>query len=561
MPPTTFADLGLRDELLTALTRLDHHEPTAIQREAIAPLIAGRDLLGQAATGTGKTAAFALPLLQAIGAERTAPEPFALVLVPTRELALQVASAAQRYGADLGTRVLAVFGGQPFGAQLKALRQGVDLVVATPGRARDHIERGTLTLNSLRAVVLDEADEMLDMGFQEDLDAILATAPADRQTALFSATMPPRIRQLAARHLSDPLTVRPHTDSPTAGETPQIRQIVHLVPRVHRTAALARVLAFEDPTAAIVFCRTRAEVDEVTASLGERGLSAEALHGGLAQEQRQRVIARLRTGATRLLIATDVAARGLDIDQLTHVINLDLPSAPEVYVHRIGRVGRAGRSGVAITLAQVHQQRTLKTIERLVGQPLTHSPIPSAVDLQARRAQRLNERVTAALAGGPVPAHRAAAAELLNGEHDPLEVAAALLAVAHGTLWPASDDDLRDIPNATPRRREPRQEREHSGPRNDPRPSRARRAPIGPTGRVFIGAGRSAGVRPQDLVGAITGESSLKGREIGAIQIHDRFALVEVPAPAVKEVVRALRGTTIKGRKAAIRPEDSTTRR
>jgi ATP-dependent RNA helicase DeaD len=559
---TPFADLGLCPELLQALVRLGYEEPTPVQREAIGPLLEGRDVLGQAETGTGKTAAFALPMLQSIGAARAEREPLGLVLVPTRELALQVAEAFERYGAELRTRVLAVYGGQPIVPQIKALQRGMDVVVATPGRARDHIARGSLTLDGLRVVVLDEADEMLDMGFAEDIEDILGHAPAGRQTVLFSATMPGRINHMARRHLNDHVLVRPAREATPAGEAPRVRQVAYIVARHHRATALARVLGMEDPAAAIVFCRTRAEVDDITEQLAARGHRAEALHGGLSQEQRSRVIERMRAGSLTLLVATDVAARGLDIEQLTHVINLDVPSSPEVYVHRTGRVGRAGRDGVAITLAHPREQRMIGAIERLVGRKIPVAPIPSTADLRARRAERLAQKVAETMETGGHAAMRALA-ERMSSEVDPLDLAAAALTLAQAATWPRAAEDEVEIPAVPePRHREPRPR----GPRpnerrSGPHAERPRRGPSGPTERVFIGAGRAAGVRPQDLVGAITGESSLSGREIGAIQIHDRFALVEVPAPAVNEVVRALRGTTIKGRKASVRPEDTSTRR
>ena len=337
-----FADLKLAPELCHALSGLGYEEPTPIQREAIPPLLERRDLVGQAATGTGKTAAFALPVLQRLLDAGERSEPLALVLVPTRELAMQVSEAMHRYGHDIGARVLPIYGGQPIGRQLRALDRGVDVVVATPGRALDHITRGTLKLGGLEIVVLDEADEMLDMGFAEDIESILGHTPEDRQTALFSATMPPRIGGLVRRYLRNPVRVElgRQASASDEGDGLLVRQTAYVVPRGHKPAALGRVLDLEAPTAAVVFCRTRDEVDRLTETLNGRGYRAEALHGGMDQQQRDRVMGRLRSGSLDLLVATDVAARGLDIDQLTHVVNYDVPSAPELYVHRIGRVGR-----------------------------------------------------------------------------------------------------------------------------------------------------------------------------------------------------------------------------
>ena len=335
-----FAELGLDHRLVAALQQLGYEEPTPIQRGAIGPLLAGRDLLGQAATGTGKTAAFALPILQRLPAGDRGRNPTALILVPTRELAMQVSQAVHTYGRGVEARVLPVYGGQPVWRQLKALARGVDVVVATPGRAVDHLARGTLHLDDLEVVVLDEADEMLDMGFAEDLDTILTATPTTRQTVLFSATLPPRIDQLARRYLDDPLRVTIGREQAGVRHSPQVRQSAYVVARAHKPAALGRILDVEAPDAAIVFCGTRTEVDELTEVMNGRGYRAEALHGGMDQEQRDRVMDRLRAGTADLLVATDVAARGLDIDHLSHVINYDVPAAPESYTHRIGRVGR-----------------------------------------------------------------------------------------------------------------------------------------------------------------------------------------------------------------------------
>ena len=342
-----FADLGLRTELLKALSGLGYEEPTPIQREAIPHLVAGKDLLGQAATGTGKTAAFALPILQLLDPNEDRPSPVALVLVPTRELAMQVSEAVYKYGHDLRARCVPIYGGQPIGRQIDALRRGCHVVVATPGRALDHIRKNTLELDGIAMVVLDEADEMLDMGFAEDLEAILEATPKERQTVLFSATMPPRIDAIARRHQRNPVRVTIERSTSQSGTSPLVKQTAYLIPRHHKAAALGRILDIEAPEAAIVFCRTRGEVDQLTETLNGRGYRAEALHGGMDQEQRDRVMGRVRAGTADLLIATDVAARGLDIDHLTHVVNYDVPSAPESYVHRIGRVGRAGRAACA----------------------------------------------------------------------------------------------------------------------------------------------------------------------------------------------------------------------
>ena len=541
---SSFSDLGLAPELRDALAGLGYEEPTPIQREAIPPLLAGRDLLGQAATGTGKTAAFALPALARLAGTARDGAPAALVLVPTRELAIQVSEAFHRYGRGIGARVLPIYGGQPIVRQLRSLERGVDVVVATPGRALDHIRRGTLPLHGLAMVVLDEADEMLDMGFAEDIEAILGGVPAERQTALFSATMPPRIERMARSHLNDPVRIEIGGDPVAEGEAPRVRQTAYVVPRAHKPAALGRVLDVESPTAAIVFCRTRGEVDELTESLNGRGYRAEALHGGMSQEQRDRVMSRLRAGAAELLVATDVAARGLDVEQLTHVVNYNVPSAPQSYVHRIGRVGRAGREGVAITLAEPREHRMLKTIERVTGQALKVERVPTVADLRARRLELTRAALHASLVEDEFE-HFRVVVETLTDEFDVMQVALAAVKLAHESGTGEPDEE--EIPQVSPLSKG----RERA---DGPRPEGRRgRGPSGPTTRVFVGAGRSAGVRPQDLVGAITGESSLVGRDIGAIEISDRFALVEVPAAAADEVIAALRGTKIKGKKATIR--------
>jgi ATP-dependent RNA helicase DeaD len=547
-----FGALGLRAELLDALSGLGYEEPTPIQREAIPPLIAGKDLVGQAATGTGKTAAFALPLLQKFTAgERTSPA--SLILVPTRELAEQVSQAVHRYGRELGVRVLPVYGGQPISRQLQVLRRGVDIVVGTPGRVLDHIERGTLQLGEISTVVLDEADEMLDMGFAEDIEAILAETPDTRQTVLFSATMPPRIDAIARRHLREPLRIQMGRDTAAADSLPRVRQSAFLISRAHKVAALGRVLDVEMPQAAIVFCRTREEVDEVTQSLNGRGYRAEALHGGMSQDQRDRVMGRLRSGSTELLVATDVAARGLDVEQLTHVINFNVPSAPEAYVHRIGRVGRAGRAGAAITLAEPREQRMLKAIERLTGQRIIAEKLPTVTDLRARRLELLRTTVGEALEDDDLDRFRPIL-ERLADDADIEQVALAVLKLLHDAN--GGDVDEAEIPTASPSR--DRDDRRPGGKRNDDdRRGRAgRNRPAGDdTARLFVGLGRRSGLRPQDLVGAITGEAGLTSREIGAIQITDRFALVEVPEATADQVIQSLQQSTIRGKRPTVRRE------
>jgi ATP-dependent RNA helicase DeaD len=555
--PETFADLGLHPELLAALTGLGYEEPTPIQREAIPLLLQGNDLIGQAATGTGKTAAFALPILHQLTEGRRGDEPSALVLVPTRELCVQVSEALHRYGKGRNARVLPIYGGQPIYRQLRELKRGVDVVVATPGRALDHVNRGTLNLDWISTVVLDEADEMLDMGFADDLEGILSAAPKKRQTVLFSATMPSRITKIARTYLTDPVRVEIEREQVAAGESPRVKQSAYIVPRAHKPAALGRILDVESPTAALVFCRTRAEVEFLAESLNGRGYRAEALHGGMDQNQRDRVMNRLRSEVADLIVATDVAARGLDVEQLTHVVNYDVPSAPESYMHRIGRVGRAGREGTAITLAEPREHRQLKTIERVTKHKIPVHKVPTVADLHARRLEATRAALEDILIAGDL-GHVGVVVESLTDEYDVVEVAMAAVKLAHEAVAGPSDED--EIPDAAA----PKDDGEgkgkgkskgKTGPAGRSGPKERSRTGASGTARVYVGAGRAGGVRPQDLVGAIAGETRLTGRDVGSIEITDRFSLVEVPADSVTEVVNALRATRIKGQKVQVRPD------
>jgi ATP-dependent RNA helicase DeaD len=553
LPTDGFASLGLDPALTGALTALGYEEPTAIQREAIPPLLEGRDVLGQAATGTGKTAAFALPLLNRIGRTEGdgAHELRGLILVPTRELAMQVAEAVHTYGRALGIRVLPIYGGQSISQQLRALQRGVDVVVATPGRALDHIGRGTLKFDAVETVVLDEADEMLDMGFADELDAILATLPKKRQTALFSATMAPRILQIAKRHLHDPVRVTIARETVAPGEAPRVREIAYIVQRRHKAAALARVMDMEDSASAIVFCRTRLEVDELTQTLGARGYSAEALHGGLSQEQRDRVLRRFRDGASDMLVATDVAARGLDIDHVSHVVNFDVPSSPDAYVHRIGRTGRAGREGVAITLAEARDYRLLRNIEQLTKRKITTENVPTVHDLRARRLELTKSALEEVLEAGNLDAYRTVV-EALSNEYDVIDIAAAAVRLADQAR--DGDADEEEIPKvAAPVERIFTPRTGAAGPGASAGSGPKVRRKIEDVTKIYIGIGRNFGIRPADLVGAIAGEAKIDSRDIGHIDIADKFSLVEVPGSAVDGIIAALRKATIRGKKVMVR--------
>jgi ATP-dependent RNA helicase DeaD len=536
-----FGILGLHHALVSAANALGYEEPTAIQREAIPPLLQGRDALGQAATGTGKTAAFALPMLHRIGEveEKEGARPVrGLILVPTRELAMQVAEAVHKYGRSLGTRVLPIYGGQSMQQQLRALRRGVDIVVATPGRALDHIQRGTLDLKAVEFLVLDEADEMLDLGFTEELEAIVAAVPAKRQTALFSATVAPRIRTIAKRYLSDPVHVTIATQTATSGKTFAIREVAYVVQRAHKAAALGRVIDMEAPTSAIIFCRTRTEVDELTQTLGGHGYQAEAIHGGLSQEQRDRVLRRFREGTSEILVATDVAARGLDIEHLSHVVNYDVPSSPDAYVHRIGRTGRAGRKGVAITLVEAREHRLLRNIEQHTKRKIRVEQVPTVLDLRTRRLELTRTALADALASGDLERYRVVV-ESLAVEHDVLDIAAAAVKLADRRDGEAEDVEIPVAPAL------PTGKAQRSAPRERLRAQDAT--------KLYIGLGRGAGIRPADLVGAIANEARIHSRDIGAIDITDRFSLVEVPTSEVNRIISALRGKSIRGKKISVR--------
>ena len=553
-----FRGLGLSSKLLDTLTSLGYEEPTPIQREAIPPLLAGRDLLGQAATGTGKTAAFALPLLERIhgGAhvdvDDEARRARALILVPTRELAMQVAEAIHRYGhAAFGTCVVPVYGGQAIQQQLRALKRGVDVVVATPGRALDHIRRRSLELSMVRFVVLDEADEMLDMGFAEDLEAILDALPDEHQTALLSATIAPRVASIAERHLNDPVRVKIHREKAAAGEVPRVRQTAYVVSRQHKLAALSRVLDMEDPASAIVFCRTRGEVDQLAESLAAHGYRAAALHGGLTQEQRDRVMRRFRDGSLELLIATDVAARGLDIENVSHVVNYDVPMSPDAYVHRIGRTGRAGRTGVAITLAEPRERRYLRNIEQLTKQTINTERVPTIVDLRARKLELTRAAIEELLVAGELDDYRVVV-ETLASENDVMDVATAAVKLAHEARGGTATDDV-EIPEAAV-------PREMTAERGAPKAKRQKRAASArgdsaDVTRLYIGLGRSSGIRPGDIVGAIANEAGVSPRGIGAIDIADKFSIVEVREDEAHSIIAALRGTTLRGKKVTVRED------
>jgi ATP-dependent RNA helicase DeaD len=526
-----FSNLGLDGKLLEKLTELGYEEPTPIQREAIPVLLTGKDVLGQAATGTGKTAAFALPILQRIaGSGKDRAMPSALVLVPTRELAMQVAEAMHKYGQKLKITVIPIYGGHSFGQQQRMLERGVDVVVATPGRAVDHIRRKTLDLSGISILTLDEADEMLDMGFAEDLEVILSETPAERQTVFFSATLPPRITGMVKRHMREPIRIQVAKEATAKGSAPKVRQTAYIVPRGKKLEVLGRILDLENPSSALVFCRTRTEVDHLTERLGAQGYRAQALHGGITQDQRTRVIKRLKEGATDLVVATDVAARGLDIEQLALVVNYDVPATADSYVHRIGRVGRAGREGIAITLADPRESRLLRQFELMTKGKIQIAQVPTIADMRARRLELTRAALREAILAGGLDHYRTAV-ETLAQEHDLMDIALAAVKLAH--LAGGGED---------------------GGPDEKPEIVREKSPPTGiKMGRVYVGAGRLGGILPQNLVGAITGEAAIKGNLLGAIEISDKYSIVEMPDQIIDDVVRAMKNSLIKGKRVVVR--------
>lgn len=533
----SFAELGLSDTTLKAITELGYEEPTPIQARTIRLMLDGADVIAQAQTGTGKTAAFALPIIEKLDTSQRTPQ--ALVLTPTRELAVQVAEAFHSYSKYRQVSVLPVYGGQPIDRQLRALDRGVQVVVGTPGRLLDHIRRGTLELGQVRTVILDEADEMLDMGFIEDIEAILNETPAERQTALFSATIPNPVANLARRYMRQPERITVESEQMTV---PQIRQLYYEVGGRDKFEVLGRILDYERPTSAIVFCRTKQEVDTLGQRLTARAYPAETLHGDLNQVQRDRVMARFRSGQVELLIATDVAARGLDIEHVSHVINYDIPLDPESYVHRIGRTGRAGRTGSAITLVTPRERRLWQFIQRTIGTNVQRQRLPTIADVIGRRREAFKETLRETIAQGGLESYMVMA-EDLGEEYSPTDLAAAAFKLLLGVAPDEMEDTLAEVEEAEPARdrdRKPTQKR------------RERRAALEPERgmtRLYINVGKEEGVRPGDIVGAIANEADIPGRSIGAIELFDHFSLVDVPSNQAQHVLRALSRTSIRNRK------------
>ncbi|MCS4276878.1 ATP-dependent RNA helicase DeaD [Mycetocola sp. BIGb0189] len=567
-----FSELGLSDSVLKALKDVGYETPSAIQAATIPPLLEGRDVVGLAQTGTGKTAAFALPILSRLDPDQKTPQ--ALVLAPTRELALQVCEAFEKYAAhQRGVRVLPVYGGQGYGVQLSALRRGVQVVVGTPGRIMDHLNKGTLDLSELRFLVLDEADEMLKMGFAEDVETILADTPDSKQVALFSATMPQAIRRISAQYLNDPQEVTIKGKTTTSANITQRYMVVSYAQKVD---ALTRILETENFEGMIIFTRTKNETETLAEKLRARGFSAAAINGDIAQAQRERTVNQLKSGKLDILVATDVAARGLDVERISHVINFDIPVDTESYVHRIGRTGRAGRTGDAISFVTPRERRLLTAIERATRQPLTQMSLPSVDDVNTTRLSRFDDSITAALEQtSRIDRFRDIIAHYVEHHDVPeADVAAALAVVAQGeTPLLLNAEDERD---ARRREREAREfsrderggrdrdarggsrfDRDDRGDRGNrfDREERRPRNSGAPMTTYRIAVGRRHRVEPRQIVGALANEGGLNREDFGAIQIRPDFSLVELPASMPADTLDKLADTRISGKLIEIRAD------
>ena len=526
---TEFNDFNLHPELVQAVLALGYVEPMPVQLAVIPLMIEGRDVIGQAQTGTGKTAAFALPMLQNLSTERTHIQ--GLVLAPTRELALQVAQAFNDLSSGHAVRVLAVYGGQPYGPQIRALKQGVDIVVGTPGRLIDLMQKDILDISRVHTVVLDEADEMLSMGFIEDIESILSATPDTRQTALFSATLPQEIRRLAERYLHEPQTVAIRGEKITAE---LVEQRMFWVNAKDKGAALTRLFEVEDITSALIFVRTRQATGELATELNARGFPAEVLNGDLTQEAREQTLSRFRQNKIKVLVATDVAARGLDIEDISHVFNVELPHDPELYVHRIGRTARAGKTGIAISLVSPQERRYLRQIEAFIHQKLAVNEIPSEADILAQREQHLLKQMVVWLQRSRYKREREIVESLVEQGYDPLEIAAAAVKIAR------ADEKQRPIAPVSPvtdlRPDRPTRGYQARGERKSmPQALEISHEPG--MVRLSLNMGRKHGLRPNDVVGAIAAHARIPGSRIGKIHIQDGQSLVDVPEDLVNQVL------------------------
>jgi ATP-dependent RNA helicase DeaD len=552
----SFADLGMDERVLRALSDVGYESPSPIQAATIPALLAGRHVVGLAQTGTGKTAAFAVPILSRLDLHQKSPQ--ALVLAPTRELALQVAEAFERYAAHLpGVHVLPIYGGQGYGVQLSALRRGVHVVVGTPGRVMDHLDKGTLDLSQLRFLVLDEADEMLKMGFAEDVEKILSDTPADKHVALFSATMPAQIRRIAKKYLTDAAEITVRNKTTTSANTDQ-RYLVVAYPQ--KLDALTRILEVENFEGMIVFVRTKQVTEQLAERLRARGFSAAAINGDIVQAQRERTIGQLREGTLDILVATDVAARGLDVERISHVVNYDIPTDTESYVHRVGRTGRAGRPGDAISFVTPRERHLLKAIERATRQPLTPMRLPTVDDVNETRVARFRDAITEALGSDQVGFYRDLILDY-EQEHDvpATDIAAALAVLTHDDR-PLLMEPEREpaAPRVFESAREPKRggwdhEKGRRRDHDDQRPKRAdasgRRARTSvPMATYRISVGKRHKVEPRQIVGAIANEGGLQRSDFGHIDIRGDHSLVELPAALSEQTRSALGRTRISGK-------------
>lgn len=579
---TTFVDLQLSEPLLKALHDVGYESPSPIQAATIPILLSNRDVLGQAQTGTGKTAAFALPILSRIDIRQTAPQ--ALVLAPTRELAIQVAEAFQTYARHIpGFHVLPIYGGQSYGPQLSALRRGVHVVVGTPGRVIDHLDKGSLDLSKLKTLVLDEADEMLRMGFIDDVERILQETPESRQTALFSATMPSAIKRIAQTYLHQPAEI---TVAAKTGTADNIRQRYWLVSGMHKLDALTRILEAETFDGMIIFARTKLGTEELAAKLSARGFSVAAINGDIQQQQRERTIQQLKDGKIDILVATDVAARGLDVERISHVINYDVPHDPESYTHRIGRTGRAGRSGEAILFITPREKNLLKAIERATRQPVSPLELPTIQAVNDVRIARFKEQITDTLAQGELEQFLKLVEDYEREYNVPaFEIAAALAKMARGDeplLLDKNrreekhsgkiDESWRDEKGGRSERagRTDRADRSDRGERDfgqrsfrdnaEPRAPRREHSPrtVEPGMRTFrVAVGHEHGVKPGNIVGAIANEANIESKYIGRIDIYDDYTILDLPDDLPKDMLQHLKGVRVAGQALMIAAESS----
>ena len=536
-----FNSFGLSDALLKVLEEVGYEVPTAIQEQCITHLLNGHDVIGQAQTGTGKTAAFALPLIDRIDLNNNQVQ--LLVLVPTRELAIQVSEAIQTYARHLkGFHVLPIYGGQSYDVQLRPLKRGVHAVVGTPGRVMDHLKRGTLKLNSLKALVLDEADEMLKMGFIDDVKWVMEKLPKERQIALFSATMPDVIRRVAEKFLNSPKVVKVKTKTATAQT---ISQRYWLVGGVHKLDALTRILEVESFDALLIFVRTKTATIDLAEKLSARGFTAEAINGDIAQNQRERIIKQLKNGKIDILIATDVAARGLDVDRISHVVNYDIPQDPESYVHRIGRTGRAGREGKAILFVAPRERRMLKTIERITRQPIDPMLLPSAKIINEQRVNNFKQRITDTLDNQELSIFE----ELIldyQKEHeiDAFKIASALALMAQGTEPLLLNEKEINQTSFDEKNKNKISVSIHADTLKD-HPKILMR-------RYKVAVGRKDNIKPGNVLGAIANEAEISSEFIGAIQIFQDFTTVDLPDEMPKETLQILKNTRVFDKKLNI---------